>query len=130
MPDSKQNPGMEQARILRAGSTQEFFTSEQCYITEYSNIPEDPAVSIARARVEPGVTTRWHRLHGITERYFILSGQGEVELGELPPRPMGPGDVAIIPPGCRQRIRNRGDDDLVFLAICSPRFTAAAYEEL
>jgi hypothetical protein len=33
--------------------------SEGCYISEWSNTPEDPAVSIARARVPPGVTPRF-----------------------------------------------------------------------
>jgi len=28
-----------------------------------------------------------------------------------------------------QRITNIGDTDLVFLALCTPRFTRAAYED-
>jgi oxalate decarboxylase/phosphoglucose isomerase-like protein (cupin superfamily) len=35
-----------------------------------------------------------------------------------------------IPSSCRQRIANIGDKDLVFLAICTPRFVRQAYEEL
>ena len=31
---------------------------------------------------------------------------------------------------CRQRIKNFGQDDLLFLAICSSRFTVEAYEDL
>lgn len=117
-------------RVLRAAGVQEFFTTEQCHITEWSNSDADPEVSIARARVGTGVTTRWHRLRDITERYCILEGRGEVELDGLTPQPVVPGDVVIIPPGCRQRIRNTGETDLVFLAICSPRFVSGAYEEL
>ena len=41
-----------------------------------------------------------------------------------------PGDVVIIPPLCRQRIANTGGSDLVFLAICSPRFRPGCYEDL
>lgn len=108
----------------------EWHTDELCYINELSNDPADAAVSIARARVAPGVTTRWHRLHGIAERYVMLAGSGRVEVGDLPPRDLGPMDVVRIPPGCRQRIANTGDDDLVFLAICSPRFEASAYEDV
>lgn len=108
----------------------EVATDERCHITELSNSDDDPALSIARARVEPGVTTRWHRLRGTAERYVILSGTGRVETGELAPRDVGPGDVVLIPPLCRQRIANTGAEDLVFLAICTPRFTAAVYEEL
>lgn len=108
----------------------EYFTEELCHINELSNTPGDPDVSIALARVEPGVTTRWHRLHGITERYVMLEGRGRVEVGELPPRDVTRGDVVLIPPMSRQRITNVGADDLVFLAICSPRFVPDAYEDI
>lgn len=74
----------------------EVYLSEGCYVAEWSNTPEDPAVSIARARVPRGVTTRWHRLSGIAERYVILEGTGRAYV----------------------------------LAICTPRFTYDAYEEL
>lgn len=108
----------------------EFYTPEQCYIIELSNTPDDPEVSIARARVAPGVTTRWHRLAGTTERYLIIEGKGRVEVGSLPPQEVGAGDVVLIPPSCPQRIANIGQGDLVFLAICSPRFEQAAYEDI
>jgi mannose-6-phosphate isomerase-like protein (cupin superfamily) len=109
---------------------QEFFTPENCYIIEMSNSPDDPDMSIARARVEPGVTTRWHRLKGTVERYYILSGNGKMEVGELPPQEVNPGDIVIIPPMCRQRITNTGSEDLIFLAICTPRFVDDVYQDL
>ncbi|MFA5983725.1 MAG: cupin domain-containing protein [Methylococcaceae bacterium] len=108
----------------------EFDTPEHCYITELSNTASDPSVSIARARVAVGVTTRWHRLLGITERYVMIAGKGLVEIGQLPPQTVYPGDVVIIPPLCRQRISNIGEQELIFLAICSPRFTQLAYEDI
>jgi mannose-6-phosphate isomerase-like protein (cupin superfamily) len=108
----------------------EVYTRERCYITELSNTPGDPDASIARARVTPGVTTRWHRLTGTAERYCIISGRGRVEVGKLPPREVSAGDVVLIPPMCRQRITNIGSQDLVFLAICTPRFLDDAYEDI
>jgi mannose-6-phosphate isomerase-like protein (cupin superfamily) len=108
----------------------EFPTAEGCFINELSNIPDDPAVSIARARVAPGVTTRWHRVNATAERYVILEGKGRVEVGDLAPREVGPGDVVLIPPSCRQRIANIGHADLIFLAICTPRFVQQAYEDI
>jgi len=116
--------------IKKQNLKNEFYTTEKCYITELFNTPDDPDVSIARARVEPGVTTRWHRLKGITERYFIISGKGLIDIGELPPQEVTVGDVVLIPPMCSQRITNIGKDDLIFLAICSPRFTQDAYEDI
>ena len=116
--------------IKKQNLKNEFYTSEKCYITELSNTPDDPDVSIARARVEPGVTTRWHRLKGITERYFIISGRGLVEVGELTPQLVNAGDIVLIPPMCAQRITNIGTKDLVFLAICTPRFSQDVYEDI
>ena len=86
--------------------------------------------SLRRVRVEPGVTTRLHRLRGITERYVVIQGLGRVEVGTLPPSLVAPGDVVYIPPGCPQRIENPGDADLVFLAVCTPRFVPEAYEDI
>jgi mannose-6-phosphate isomerase-like protein (cupin superfamily) len=116
--------------IRRMDAGREYYTRERCYILELSNVPDDPAVSIARARVAPGVTTAWHRLDGIVERYVILEGAAAVDVGDRPREAVGPGDVVHIPAGCRQRIQNTGSDDLVFLAICTPRFVDSAYEAL
>lgn len=104
-----------------------FFDTEGCYITELSNTEADPEVSIAQARVEPGVTTAWHKLRETAERYCILSGTGLVEIGDEAPRPVIVGDVVLIPPMVRQRITNTGAENLVFLAICTPRFDVKNY---
>ncbi len=104
-----------------------FFVTEGCYITELSNTEADPEVSIAHARVEPGVTTAWHKLRGTAERYCILAGTGLVEVGDAAPRAVTVGDVVLIAPMERQRITNTGTDDLIFLAICTPRFDVNNY---
>jgi mannose-6-phosphate isomerase-like protein (cupin superfamily) len=120
---------MEEA-VKRIDFGTEFYTSEGCHIIELSNTPDDPDASIARARVAPGVTTRWHRLVGIAERYVILEGGGRVEVGNLSPQDVGVGAVVLIPPSCRQRIANFGQEDLIFLAVCTPRFRPEVYEEI
>lgn len=51
--------------IIRSDSRGEYYTDEGCYILELSNFAQDKAVSIARVRLEPGVTTRRHRLPGV-----------------------------------------------------------------
>ena len=114
--------------ILRSRRETEYYTDEGCFILELSNSEEDEAVSMARARVRPGVTTKPHRLRGIAERYLILKGNGRVEVGGLPPEDLVPGDVVLIPPDCPQRITNTGTEDLLFLAVCTPRFTPDSYE--
>ena len=116
-----------QAEIRRADPSKEFPTHENCFILEVSNDAGDPDISIARARVRPGVTTTWHRLEGIVERYVIVRGKGRVEVGDLPPTMVSEGDVVRIPANVSQRITNVGDEDLVFLCICTPRFIQNAY---
>ncbi len=116
--------------IRQQNLSNEFYTAEKCYITELCNRPDDPDASIARARVEPGITTRWHRLKGTVERYYIVSGRGRMEVGKLPPQEVNAGDVVLIPPMCRQRISNISSEDLVFLAICTPGFSNDVYEDI
>ena len=118
------------ASIRQFDADSEYYFAEGCFITELSNSADDPGASIARARVAPGATTRWHRLRGISERYVIIEGTGLVEIDSLPAQEVNTGDVVIIPPEARQRIANTGSGDLVFLAICSPRFRQEMYEDM
>ncbi len=118
-----------QETVLHYDRQAEYYTEERCHINELSNTANDPAVSIAQARVEPGITTRWHRVRDTVERYVILSGTGRVEVGLLPATDVAAGDVVLIPASCRQRITNTGTGDLLFLAICSPRFDQRNYED-
>lgn len=115
--------------VIVCDPASEHLIDEGCYVTEWSNSDRDAALSVARARVRPGTATRWHRLQGTTERYVVLAGEGVVEVGDLSPHIVRAGDVVLIPPGCRQRITNPGTDDLVFLALCTPRFIPSAYED-
>lgn len=115
--------------VLQTDGAGELYTEERCFVSEWLNMPEHPDLSIARARVTPGTTTRWHALDGVWERYVVLEGRGHVEVDELAAE-VAPGDVVVIPPGSRQRIRNVGDGDLLFLAVCTPRFTPAVYRDL
>lgn len=123
-------PVVKIASICRHRPEHEFETAERCAIVEVSNDADDEQVSIARARVRPGVVTAWHVLDGIAERYLVISGTGVAEVGALAPQRVQPGDVVRIPPGVRQRITNTGSDDLVFYAICTPRFRSDSYRSL
>lgn len=117
-------------QVLPAAAGPEYWFREGCHITEIWNAESDPAVSVVRARVEAGGVTRWHKLDGITERYLVLSGQGRVQLGDGTDRGVEAGDAVVIPPGIAQRIANTGAADLVFQAVCTPRFRPAAYHDV
>lgn len=116
--------------ISRYNPDAEFHTSEHCHILELHNSPLDEGCSIARARVEPGVATQLHALRGTAERYVILSGEGEVELGGGDPIRVGELDVVTIPAEESQRITNTGETDLVFLCFCTPQFLQENYVDL
>lgn len=116
--------------IKRHAAQSEYWFQERCFITETANDSGDTALSVARARVEPGATTAWHLLVGIEERYLIVSGCGMVELGEGFRGEIAAGDVVRIPSGTRQRITNTGKDDLIFFAVCTPPFAAESYVEM
>jgi mannose-6-phosphate isomerase-like protein (cupin superfamily) len=118
------------AHTVRPEPEREYPTPEGCFILESWNVPEDAAVSIARARVPPAVTTRLHRLAGVTERYVIVQGEAIANVDGRSTGPLGPGDIVVIPAGASQQITNTGDADLVFYCVCTPRFTSACYEAL
>ncbi|MFC1755540.1 cupin domain-containing protein [Thermoproteota archaeon] len=113
--------------ILKQDLSKEYFTPERCHILESSNSTNDKELSIARARVESGITTAFHYLDGVTERYIITQGYGRVQVGNQPTIEVGVGDVVIIPPNTRQRITNIGETDLIFYALCTPRFKEDSY---
>ena len=116
--------------FITPSESDEFSTEERCSILELLNNPNDRSQSLARARVEPGVTTAWHRLKDTTEVYYILNGKGLVEIGELHKKEVNRGDVVKIPANMAQRIQNTGDEDLLFLCFCAPAFGAECYEDL
>ncbi len=111
-------------KIIQAQTPHQYLTPERCYIAENHS---DPAVSIARATVKPGVTTKAHHLIDTQEIYIITSGEALVTVGDLEPAQVGVGDVVVIPPLISQKITNTGKTDLVFYCVCTPRFTEACY---
>lgn len=119
----------DQPFILPGEPAEEYWFEEGCYIAELANHADDPAVSVARARLPAGGCTRWHRLAGIRERYILLAGEGVVGVGDAPEVAVTAGDTVSIAPDTPQRIRNTGGCDLVFLAVCTPRFDPAAYTD-
>jgi mannose-6-phosphate isomerase-like protein (cupin superfamily) len=116
--------------IYRTQGQAEFYTEERCHITEILNTAAQEQVSVAQARVEPHVTTAWHRV-AVEELYYLLTGSGRMEIeGMAAPATLHPGDLAVIPAGSAQRITNLLDVDLVFLCICVPRFQQEKYTAL
>lgn len=127
---SDQIPRVNNSSIVHRAPPQEGWFDEGCFITEWLNDPSEAAVSIARARVLPGHTTLWHRLEHTAERYVIVAGEGLVQVQGLAPASVGPGSIVHIAPGAAQRISNQGLEDLIFLAVCTPRFELDCYHRV
>ena len=118
-----------EAKFFPTDESSEYYTEERCYIIEIMN-KEGIDFSIARARVKPGVTTARHAVNKTTEAYYILQGSGLVQSTNGFEKKVNPGDVMVFPPGIEQKITNLGIDDLIFLAICAPRFVPESYIHL
>lgn len=119
---------MTETLLIRPGDRAEFWTDERCFVTELLNDPLMPEASLARVRVEPGVTTALHSLD-VDETYVIEAGEGVMQVGEAS-FPVGAGDSVRIAVGRPQRISNTGAADLVFLCLCRPRFRPEGYVDL
>ncbi|TNE64844.1 MAG: cupin domain-containing protein, partial [Bacteroidetes bacterium] len=68
--------------IIHTTDCPEFYTDERCYIRELLNADDLPGLSVAQARVQPGVTTALHALD-VEEVYYILQGQGLMECNRV-----------------------------------------------
>ena len=110
-------------------SKPEVWTVERCFISEMINDDAWPAFSLARCRVEPGVTTQLHAL-SVLEFYVVEQGRGRMRVGDGAPFDIGPGDTVTIPQRTAQSVANMGDTDLVFLCLCTPRFLQDCYTSL
>ena len=78
--------------------------------------------SLAEATLEPGQATERH-YHSVSEEiYFVLKGQGEMELdGET--SFLRPGDAVLIPPGAWHTLENNGTSELRILCCCAPPYS-------
>jgi len=116
--------------LIKHKNAVEFDTRERCSIIEILNDQQSPHLSVARCKVNPGVTTELHSLSGTKEVYLIEEGRGMMDDGTCKPFTVKPGDSITIPPDYPQRIKNIGKVDLVFKVVCTPRFMPACYTPL
>ena len=75
--------------------------------------------SLAEASLPAGGQTERHHHKVSEEIYYLLEGEGRMEIdGEE--RDVAPGDAILIPPGARHRIEAHAD--LRFLCCCAPPY--------
>ena len=79
----------------------------------------DPRHSLARIVLPPGKSSSTHYHKNTEETYFILAGEGWMSVDEEEFN-LVPGDVCYLAPGDTHWIGNKGNEDLIFLAVCAP----------
>lgn len=80
--------------------------------------------TLAEATLAPGQETQRHYHLESEELYYLVTGEGEMEVdGER--SPVGPGDAILIPPGAWHQIRATGAGELRFLCCCAPGYQDA-----
>ncbi|GAA5481215.1 cupin domain-containing protein [Haloferula sargassicola] len=87
------------------------------------DIAEAERLLMVRARMKPRHCHPFHRHPHREEIIHVLEGRAEQWVGEER-RILGPGEVAVIPPGVVHATYNPFDEPLVFHAILSPAMLA------
>jgi mannose-6-phosphate isomerase-like protein (cupin superfamily) len=77
--------------------------------------------SLAEARLPPGASTTGHHHVKTEEIYYVLEGQGLMQVGQER-RQVGPGDTIAVPPGAYHQMTNTGPTVLKFLCCCAPAY--------
>ena len=104
-------------RVSSLASAEAFTTKDGSAIRE---LHHTQGQSLAEARLDEGQRTERHYHARTEEIYFLLEGNGEMEVdGER--RRVAAGDAVLIPPGARHQIR--ADTALRFLCCCAPPYS-------
>jgi mannose-6-phosphate isomerase-like protein (cupin superfamily) len=75
--------------------------------------------SVALATIPAGKSSINHYHPVVEESYYLLSGEGVMDLGEETTGVAG-GDIVLIPPGVSHKITNSGSEVLRMLVVCVP----------
>ena len=103
--------------VSSLGTVTPFTTKDGSTIRE---LHHTGAQSLAEATLEPGQSTQRHYHRASEEIYFVLEGEGNLEIdGER--EQVGPGDAALIPAGAWHEIV--ATTPLRFLCCCAPPYS-------
>ena len=109
--------------VRSLAAAEPFVTADGSLIRELCGLPTGGTArqSLAEATLEPGQATQRHYHLDAEEVYFVLEGQGEMELEGERAR-VEPGQAIPIRPGARHQIRNVGSGLLRILCCCAPPY--------
>ena len=99
---------------VEAFVTKDGSTIRELHHTEVQSLAE------ATLEVEQATERHYHRLS--EEIYFVLKGQGKMEVdGET--THVRPGDAVLIPAGAWHTLENNGTSELRILCCCAPPYS-------
>ncbi len=78
--------------------------------------------SLAIITIPPGKSSALHYHNTAEETYYILRGSARLVVDGQAYR-LSPGQACLIQPPEQHQIFNSGDDDLEFIAVCTPAWT-------
>ena len=79
-------------------------------------LDDGPLGKVKRITVDPGQRLSYQRHHRRAEHWFVVSGTAVVTLDGVD-REIGVGEAVDIPLGAAHRVRNPGDELLVFVEV-------------
>jgi mannose-6-phosphate isomerase len=82
----------------------------------YVVLDDGPLAKVKRITVEPGERLSYQRHHRRAEHWFVVAGSASVTLDGVD-HEVGVGQAIDIPLGAAHRVRNVGDDLLVFVEV-------------
>lgn len=107
--------------VQKLSNCDEFLAGDSTRLRELLHPDKQPLAlrySLAHATLPVGETSQPHSLK-TSEVYYILSGKGEMHIGDET-QLVEPGDAVYIPPQARQFIANCGSEPLIFICIVDP----------
>ena len=109
--------------VRSLGTVDPFVTKDGSLIRELCGIPAGGTSrhSVAEATLEPGQATEPHYHAESEEVYFILEGEGDMEV-DGDSATVCAGDAIPIPPGAWHTLHNTGGGPLRLLCTCAPPY--------
>lgn len=107
--------------VQKLNDCDEFMAGDSTRLRELLHPDKQPLAlrySLAHATLPVGETSQPHSLK-TSEVYYILSGKGEMHIGDET-QLVESGDAVYIPPQARQFIANCGSEPLIFICIVDP----------
>jgi mannose-6-phosphate isomerase-like protein (cupin superfamily) len=115
--------------IRRLADCKEFLAGDHTNLRELlhpARAPVQIGYSLAHGTLEPGATSKRHRL-AATEVYYFMSGEGVFHAGKQASTVQA-GTAVYVPSGVVQWVENTGGDRLEFLCLVEPAWTAEGEE--